>query len=815
MQYIDIFLASSITDMHNERMELGNYIRTLNDMYQSRGIYFRLHMCEDISDEVAAGRSQDVYNDVIRDCDYFYIMFWQKAGQYTIEEFDVALNQFRETGKTPKISTFFKKTDEPGEDVKAFMDRLDKDLQHYYTMFDSIDSVKLKILLEMAQRPELQAQVTLQDSKIMLNGEELRDLHTDNLPIYANHERINELRKQAEKLGQDLINARLKISEKPDDNDLWQELYKISAEKNKAEEELHDLEMELIKLASRVVEMSADGEYLTQRAKKAIELFDQGRAEEALIVLDDEERRKDAERALEMAKETKNQLLACVKECELKIDGLKAQGVTQLIAEGIISLYEEIESYVREGGLDRGYIIDYMNFLGEQKHYQEAIKKGEQLYHYFKSEGTLNEEVWSRFCNNLANLYNNTRRYEKAELLCIEALEIRRRLAGSNPQAYESDVAMTCNNLANLYNNTRRYEKAELLYIEALEILRRLAGSNPQAYEPNVAMTCNNLADLYNDTKRYEKAEQLYIAALEIYRRLAGSNPQTYEPDVAMTCNNLAILYNNTRRYEKADLLYVEALEIYRRLAGSNPQAYEPNVAMTCNNLAILYNNTRRYEKAEQLYVETLEIYRKLAGSDPQAYEPDMATTCNNLANLYRDSSLFEDAEPLYVEVLEIRRRLAESDPRTYELALASTCNDLANLYSYMNRYEESEPLYIEALEIYRRLAGSDPQAYEPDVATTCNNLAALYDDTKRYEKAEQLCIEALEIRRRLAGSDPQAYESALAITLFSLYLLYGDSGKTEEADRYKAEALEIAEKYKDSDPICQQICDRLTDDQE
>ena len=35
MQYIDIFLASSIDDLHNERMELGNYIRILNDMYQS------------------------------------------------------------------------------------------------------------------------------------------------------------------------------------------------------------------------------------------------------------------------------------------------------------------------------------------------------------------------------------------------------------------------------------------------------------------------------------------------------------------------------------------------------------------------------------------------------------------------------------------------------------------------------------------------------------------------------------------------------------------------------------------------------------
>ena len=765
MQYIDIFLASSIDDLHNERMELGNYIRVLNDLYQGRGIYFRLHMCEDISDELSTKRSQEIYNDVIRRCDYFYIMCWHKAGQYTLEEFDVALKQFLESGKAPKINTFFKQTDEPAEAVRKFMERLDGELQHYYTVFDSIDSVKLKILLEMAQRPELQMQVACQDAKLTLNGQEVKDIHMDKLPFYANHDKIAELRERLGQLNKDFIDVKLEIAANPQNDELFSKLYKISGEKNKAEEELHKFEMDLMKLASRVVEMSTSGEYLTQRAKTAMQLFEQGNVKEALVILDDEERRLDAKRTAEKAIEITKEYQAYVKECQLKIDGLTSEGVTTETSKHIVALYEEIEGYAQDGGLDRDCLIDYMDFLVDQCDYQKALKKGKQLYHYFKSTD-VDDYTWARFCNDFANLYSDTNSHEESEKLYKEALEIYLRLAKDNPQAYEPYVATTCNNLANLYKNTNRYEEAEKLYNIALEIRSRLAKYNPQAYEPDVATTCNNFAVLYDDTNRYDEAEKLYNKALEIRRRLAKDNPQAYEPYVATTCNNLAALYGNTNLYDKADELYNEALEIYRRSAKDNPQTYEPYLAGTCNNLAALYDEINSYEEAEKLYNEALEIYRRLAKDNPQAYKPNVAMTCNNLANLYSDT----------------------------------------------NRCEEAEKPYKEALEIYRRLAKDNPQAYEPYFAATCNNLANLYSDTNRCEEAEKLHKEALEIYRRLAKDNPHAFEPGVAMTLFNMGLLYKKLNKRDIAQALHNEALEIAQKYKDTNGICRRIYEALTE---
>jgi len=75
---------------------------------------------------------------------------------------------------------------------------------------------------------------------------------------------------------------------------------------------------------------------------------------------------------------------------------------------------------------------------------------------------------------------------------------------------------MTLNNLANLYSDTQRLDESEELYKEALEIHRRLAKGNPQAYEPDVASTLGCWASLKNELGQFKKAEQMSMEALGI-----------------------------------------------------------------------------------------------------------------------------------------------------------------------------------------------------------------------------------------------------------------------------------------------------------
>ncbi|MCR5851223.1 MAG: tetratricopeptide repeat protein [Bacteroidaceae bacterium] len=400
-----------------------------------------------------------------------------------------------------------------------------------------------------------------------------------------------------------------------------------------------------------------------------------------------------------------------------------------------------------------------------------------------------------------ADYLKKQNQFGKSEIYYERALEIRRRLAKSNPQEYEPDVAHTLNNLAGLYYKIRNFPESEEMYKQALEAYRRLAKSNPQEYEPDVAMTLNNLASLYYKIQRFMESEEMYKQALETYRRLAKSNPQEYEPYEAGTLNNLACLYLNIQCFAESEAMCKEALEIRRRLAKSNPQEYEPDVAQTLNNLANLYQNTQRFKESEAMYKEALEIRRHFAKSNPQAYEPDVAYTLNILANLYKNTQRFTESEAMYKEALETYRRLAQSYLQAYEPDVAGTLNNLANLYQNTQRFKESEAMYKEALEIRRRLAKSNPQAYEPDVAGTLNNLAYLYKNTQRFTESEAMHKEALEIRRRLAQSNPQAYEHNVAGTLNNLADLYQDTQRFTESEAMYKEALEIYRRLAQSNP--------------
>lgn len=84
------------------------------------------------------------------------------------------------------------------------------------------------------------------------------------------------------------------------------------------------------------------------------------------------------------------------------------------------------------------------------------------------------------------------------------------------------DVATTCNNLAMLLKNQHRPEEAERLYREALEIRRRLAKEDPDAFLPEKSDTAFNLAILmYNVKRDLSASRMLFDEALEGYSQFA------------------------------------------------------------------------------------------------------------------------------------------------------------------------------------------------------------------------------------------------------------------------------------------------------
>lgn len=147
LRTIRIFLASS-NELVDDRREFEIFINRENKTLVKQGLFLELIQWEDFLDAVSTTRLQDEYNKAIRECDILVSLFFTKVGQFTAEEFDIALGQFRETGK-PHIFTYFKDapinigaiTDEI-QTLLQFKKRLEE-IGHFFTSYASSSDLKL------------------------------------------------------------------------------------------------------------------------------------------------------------------------------------------------------------------------------------------------------------------------------------------------------------------------------------------------------------------------------------------------------------------------------------------------------------------------------------------------------------------------------------------------------------------------------------------------------------------------------------------------------------------------------------------------
>ena len=767
MKNITVFLASS-DELKNDRNSFHSLVASLDEIFEPRGYRIRCRRWEDFSAFCTGTRTQDDYNRIVRASDICICMFHRKAGEYTIEEFNQALDEYVKNQSHPKTFVYIRALIEgemEDEALKRFKEDLFDRVGHYWCNYATDDAMKLHFVMQLERIiPSVSgnASVTegnhfkIENGVVSLYGHKIAEL--DNLSFAAENPEYLSLKESIARLNTEI--ARLRATGVAE---LQPMIDEKQAELYKKRESLNRLECQLFDLALSINKLIGSGTPVSERKRLAIEMFERGNSKGVVEILNEKDIAADAAQA---CKE--------IEQGKLLVDSGRS-----LIEAGLQKTRSLAEEYVLRA---KALMTDY----AEPRRFELACHAYEQGIELIRAN--LSEEELAKSLFEYGCFLQTNKRYDLAEARYRENLDICQRLAAISPQAYEPSLAMVQNNLGLLCSDTQRYEDSEEMYLSAVEIYQRLSVVNPQVYEPDLAMIQNNLGNLYRDTQRYEESEEMYLSAMEIYRRLAAVNPQVYEPDLARAQNNLGNLYRDTQRYEDSEKMYLSAMEIYRRLAAVNPQVYEPDLAMTQNNLGLLYSDIRCYEDSEEMYLSAMEIRRRLAAANPQSYEPYLATTQNNLGNLYSDTQRYEDSEKMYLSAMEIRRRLAAVNPQVYEPGLARTQNNLGNLYRDTQRYEESEEMCLSAMEIYRRLAAVNPQVYEPGLARTQYSLGCLYYNIQRYEESEEMYLSALEVYQRLTAVNPQVYEPYLVRACNNLSFLFLAQSNFEEAERYARE---------------------------
>ena len=753
MKYIKLFIASSIIEFAQERASLSDFIRSLNDIYVPRGIYFQLTICEDLSNAVAKDRKQAEYNQTIRESQYFYILFGRGSDRaddaiYTIEEFDTALDQFRKAG-APKIYTYFRQLPEgesASKNVRDFMNRLDQEIGHYYSTFGNVDTIKLNMLLELTHDQTVGGTVKVEDGMASLDGHKM--FSVADIPLYSKNETVQKLLAQKAQLEDEMSKLALEYAKNPA-GDAMQRLLANSEQRNKIAEQLHTLEMDVLQLFRQSTEKRQLGQSLNWRERDALQMIDTGNYEAARTLLEDQTWKKEIRQAEGIIEIKKDAILEYISGQKTLIDTYKAEGNTAENARKVIAVYEDITALAAKHHMEPDVLYDYASFLYNQRQYQKSLEIAQRLEHWYALEPDTSAVRRAKLYNLIGLDHSAQNDFLTAKKAYQEVLKIYRDLAGKDSDVYQLNLANSCNNLAILFFDIGSFKEAEKLYREALKIHRDLAEKSSDAYLPYLANSCNNLADLLCNTGSFKEAEELCREALKICSDLAEKNSDAYLPYLARSCNNLADLLCNTGFFKESEELYREALKIYRSLAEKNPDAYLPDLALSCSNLASLLQDVHSFKEAEKLHREALKIRRDLAEKNPDVYLPSLAISCNNLAYLLSDTGSSKEAEELYREALNICSDLAEKNSDAYLPYLARSCNNLAYLLSDIGSFKEAEELYREALKIRRNLAEENPKVYLPKLQLVCDNLTALLEKTGRREEADSLRREVAEFYQK------------------------------------------------------------------
>ena len=681
LKEVKFFLSAGGDDeLKAESLQLGAYFRQLNDTHVGRGIYFRLFLWHGEEDGYCeAGRRADVRREAA-DSEIALFLFFRSVPDGAKQELDAAYEHFRQDQTKPRILTYFRKVE--GEDtydeIKALLTHIGADIEHYYNLYEQVDSIKLAIATHIGKLGLDIADPFIREGKIYLPGGETIDASL--LAPFAKSGALRALRKE---LGS--CRALLRT------RDATQETVQ---RENRLIQEISSLETAILKDAMTMYFEMVGGSNASEQeaeAYRALSCGDYDRAEE---ILSPEVLEKEYAAKTELLDKSREavQMQSTVNKMLLRIRTLRAKYAPGQKDGEIVGWYEDVaEAIKKDLSVHPSPLYDYASFLYDHNNFARALAIGKTLAaRYLDPESAADRKQRAMLWNLLG-------------LICSKMTDKKAR------------------------------RDAERYYEDALELYRELADEEPEKFDEDIAMIYNNLGTYYhNDANRRKEAEACYQEALEIYKRLAAGQPSVYEPDLAMTYNNLGFFYRvDADRRKEAEECYLQALGIRKRLAAGQPSVYEPDLAGTYNNLGVLYKDANRRKEAEACYLQALEIYKRLAAGQSSVYEPDLARTYNNLGNFYRvDADRRKETEECYLQALEIYKRLAAGQPSVYEPYLAGACTGLGILYSVdVDRRKEAEACYLQALEIYKRLAAGQPSVYKPYLVMTYDNLRFFYSD--------------------------------------------------------------------------------------
>lgn len=650
---VRVFVASSLEEFQADRAEIARQITELNNLSVRKGLFFELIMCEDTDDFVAMGRKQDEYNDDIRKSQLVFFLFLSKAGQFTLEEFDVALSQYRGQG-SPRIAVFVKEAPgtSPTQELQGFLAQLSETVGHYYKIYQHIDSLKLGLVMALKQLGLDEVPFKFEEGWLWQDGHQVLSL--EHIPMVAGNQELQALQDAFQDAEWHHLEAKAQKVANPGDLAL-EEAYRQAADvRAKAYQAFHAVEERVYALLENYYVETAQGK-LSPRQVEAYRLLEQGRVAEADEILNTDDILADAERRAASADRTLEGVQVSINEILQKVGIKLALMGYQGDFSQVTSLCEQAVALEERYNLPRKAMLQYLVILYNQMDYGGALNMGERLHRWFQDNARDNLGDRIMCLAILSGLYASTAMTEKAMACLDEVLPLatpeavkaldtaarRQTLVGlSSALGIRGVLLMTADGQADSVAAEKAFNQA-IVYGQALQELDYYESVN------SLVTTYSGHAISYRLAGRLGEAETCCNEALRCLDEARHSgrltNDESARADFA-ECSALCALAGvmvDAGQEETAERYYMDAIKRLPDCVAVAGKAGVYGVLGGCQSelLTLLVQNGRLTEAEEEMRA-FLPVAEELARIDPDTWEENIYLRWKELSQAYYETSI-------------------------------------------------------------------------------------------------------------------------------------------------------------------------------
>lgn len=798
MKTIKIFFASS-EELEDDRNAFGNLIRRLSKVYEKRGVKLELFEWEDYDAAYNNCRKQNEYNEQVRASDMFLAAFHTKAGKFTIEEFNVAVEEFKKK-ESPKIYVYCKDLKEGESEnglLKEFKERLINDMGHFWCRYSNRDTLNLNFVLQLQLVEGNMSEVRVDDGEILLEDEHIACI--DKLPFASQNEEFNKMSIRMKELPLKIEKVRSKVEKYPDDEDFVNELQLLQNEYNELKKDFAEHQCLLFDTAKHIAKLQ--GKRITERMLRAVNAFNEGRIRDANIILKEVEI--DAKVALEDYRQSKELTELKRKNVVTSIEELLLKASTLIVdkslsievrVSNVEELYEEVDKMSIEISYEdyEVFLLKYAHFLSKYTRYNKALEINKRLIKLLTKSAEPNSKFISYINRRIAMIYDELGNYQEALQYYFKALNITECLFGLKHE----DTANLYQSIGLVYQHLSDYSKALDYYKKSLCVNQKIFGNGHM----NTLMSYVDVGNAYEMLGIEEYAQEYMQKALEIYEQNVIDNQniailrsvssvyrtlkcfdkelecrnkilqiQTEElglkhPSTADSYGVLGFCYQSVGDYVKAIECHHKAMRIFEDVFG----LYHLSTAIQYDAIGSIYESLHDYNNALHYRNQGLKIFEHIYGVD----NIETLQSYCIIGSIYMNLCIPNKALEYY------HKAVARCTNSSYVHSLISILshNRIGDIYSSQKKYAKALKHYLKALKHTEEIDG----VYSSSIISVHLDIANTYVSMKDFHKALEYYNKVLEINIQINGENNISTMRAY-IYIANMYMLTHNKEKALE----------------------------------